>query len=290
MQLSIHSSTSNGGSVSAVIEEVAQARDAGARGYWAPMLSGIDTLSALAAAAALVDDILLCTAVVPIPVRSPFALAQQALTIQEISHGRLVLGIGTSHEQLVRQVFRQEWAPPVATMRTYLEEFRELVTGAQPERLRSAAPAPPVLLGAVNPVMARLAAESADGIVTWAAGLQTVAGVILPAMDARAADRPFRVVLANPLCVTADEDGGRAAIHAKLGRYDDLPSYRRVFDREGVQGIAELAVVGDEAAVRRELDRFDDAGVTEFAAHVVGSEEDRRRTWAFLTEETARRR
>lgn len=284
MKLSIHSSTTNHGTVATVVEEVRRTAAAGLSGYWAPMLSGVDTLTALAVAGAAVPGVELCTAVVPIPVRSPFALAQQAVTLQEVTAGRLVLGLGTSHEALVRDVFRGEWQPPLATMRAYLDDLLPLLESADPRRLRVAAPRPDVVLGAVNPRMAELAVERADGVVTWAAGLRTVEEVLRPALRDRAVGRPFRIVTAVPFCVTDDEAAARAGIHTKLGAHDGLPSYQRVLRREGVTGVAGVAVVGDEASVDRQLERFAAAGVTEFAAHVVASGPDLDRTWSYLAE------
>ncbi|UMG91295.1 LLM class flavin-dependent oxidoreductase [Nocardioides sp. TF02-7] len=246
MRIAIHSSTTNRGSVEQVVAEVARTREAGLAGYWAPMLNGVDTLTALAVAGARVPDVRLGTAVVPLPLRSAYALAQQALTVQEVTGGRLTLGLGTSHQVLAEELFAVEWRPPLATMATYLTALGSLLSGAEPQRLRppsrSQAPAPEIVLGAVNPRMAALAADAADGVVTWAAGARTVADVIVPAAAGR--ERPFRVVTAVPVCVTDDEPAGRAAIHRKLGANDALPSYQRVLAREGVDGIAALSLVG----------------------------------------------
>lgn len=285
MRVSLHSSTTNRGTVEQITAEVARVREAGLGGYWAPMLNGLDTLTVFAVAAARVPDVALGTAVVPIPLRSPYALAQQALTVQEVSGGRLTLGLGTSHRPLAESLFRVEWRSPMATMRTYLDELRRLLAGDEPDRLWRRVTPPHVVLGAVNPAMAAYAAERADGVVTWAAGLRTVEQVVVPAA-ARRGD-PFRIVVCQPLCVTDDEDAARAAIHRKLGANDALPSYQKVLEREGAPGIAALSLVGDERSVGEQLDRFADAGVTEFAAHVVAAGSDDDRTWRFLAERAA---
>lgn len=287
MRIAVHSSTSNHGTVQAVVEEVREADAAGVAAYWAPMLSGVDTLTTLAVASVTAPTIDLCTAVVPIPVRTPFALAQQALTLQETSGGRLVLGLGTSHEALVKSVFHGEWEPPLATMRTYLDELIGLLEGDSSQRLQPRASRPPVVLGAMNPRMSALAAELTDGIVTWAAGLRTLEEVTLPAVAGRPVGKHFRLVAALPICVTDDVEGARAAIHRKFGMHDGLPSYQMVFAREGVSSTAEISLVGNETEVGAALDRFEALGVTEFAAHLVAKGDDRARTWAFLSARAA---
>ena len=63
-------------------------------------------------------------------------------------------------------------------------------------------PVPPLLLGAVNPAMVRLAAELADGVVTWSAAEATFRELI--ALAAASAASGFRVVASLPVSVTHD--------------------------------------------------------------------------------------
>jgi hypothetical protein len=73
-------------------------------------------------------------------------------------------------------------------------------------------------------------------------------------------------------------------IDKTLTMYGQLPSYRAMFDREGVAGPGDLALVGDEDAVLRMIDGLRDAGVTDFAAsEFTPSPEERARTRALLT-------
>ena len=58
----------------------------------------------------------------------------------------------------------------------------------------------------------------------------------------------------------------RAAIGQGLKMYGELPSYRAMFDREGVDGPADLAIVGGAAAVEDGIMAMAAAGVTDFAA------------------------
>jgi len=44
--------------------------------------------------------------------------------------------------------------------------------------------------------------------------------------------------------------------------YGVLPSYRAMLDREGAQGPGDVAIVGDEIAVRAQLERLAEIGVT----------------------------
>ncbi|MEV6901313.1 hypothetical protein [Amycolatopsis sp. NPDC051372] len=64
------------------------------------------------------------------------------------------------------------------------------------------------------------------------------------------------------------------------------PEYRAVFDREGVAGAGDVALVGDEDAVATQLGRLRDAGVTEFFFSPQGSLAEQRRTITVLAEFT----
>jgi 5,10-methylenetetrahydromethanopterin reductase len=288
VRIAIHSGLTMRSTVARVVAEVRKVAESGLAGYWAPMLTGHDTLSVLAIAGHEVAGVELGTAVVPMPLRPPFALAQQVATVQDAVGGRLALGIGPSHEALVRDAFGLVWEPPIATTRRYVRELTELMTDQEDRRLTIASSPTPILLGAVNPAMAALAAELASGVITWAAGPKTITEVIVPALRDRP-DRPaFRIVAALPVCVTGDEARTREHIDRLLGANDQLPSYQRVLRREGVRGVAQIAIVGSASEVSRSLDEFASAGVTDFAANVMAaSKSDEANTWDFLASRAA---
>ena len=77
----------------------------------------------------------------------------------------------------------------------------------------------------------------------------------------------------------------RAAIGKGLKMYGELPSYRAMFDREGVGGPGDLAIVGSASAVRDGILAMADAGVTDFAAsEFTPNAADREPTRALLKE------
>ena len=51
-----------------------------------------------------------------------------------------------------------------------------------------------------------------------------------------------------------------------------MPSYRAMFDHEGVEDPAEVAMFGDESALDKALSELESAGATDFAAQVVSTE------------------
>ena len=273
-----------------------RAADDGFSSAWMSNIFGLDALTALAVAGSQVPGIELGTAVVPTYPRHPVALAQQALTVAAATGGRLTLGVGTSHEIVIRDMFGYDFSKPAGHTREYLSILRPLLNG-EPAKVRGeqlsaditlSTPGPtpvPLLLAALGPRMLRLAAEYTDGTVLWMTGAATVASHIVPTITAAAQDagppRP-RVVCILPICVTSDPDAARAAAAQVFAIYGQLPSYRAMLDREGAAGPADVALVGDEAAVEAQLAGLADAGVTDFVAGEFGRGEDAARTRRLL--------
>ena len=65
------------------------------------------------------------------------------------------------------------------------------------------------------------------------------------------------------VAVTDDVDAARAAAATSLALYDSIPSYQKVFAREGVSSAVDLAVIGPAETVTRQLKSYIDAGATD---------------------------
>nr|BFE80633.1 hypothetical protein GCM10020093_032340 [Planobispora longispora] len=140
----------------------------------------------------------------------------------------------------------------------------------------------PVLIAALAPRMLKLAGEVADGTVLWMTGPKTVAEHVAPAVTeaARAAGRPApRIVCGLPICITDDVEAARARAAEVFAVYGHLPSYRAMLDKEGAEGPAQVALIGDEDTVAAQLETLAKAGVTDFAASEFGRDQ---RTRDFL--------
>ena len=283
------------GGIDELVQAVAEAKAEGFATYWLPQIFGIDALTALAVAGREVPDIELGTSVVPTYPRHPMALAAQASTVQNVTSGRLALGIGLSHQIVVESIWGYSFNKPVRHMKEYLSILRPLLYGEQVAvrgetvsmngglTVDQPFGAPPILVAALGTQMLGLTGRLADGTITWMTGPSTLAEHTVPTLRSatQEAGRPeaFRVVAGFPVCVTDDAAAARDRASKVFAMYGALPSYRAMLDREGLGGPADVAVVGDEATVRGELERIADAGVTDFCAAEFGStEEERRRT------------
>src|SRR5205085_323353 len=100
---------------------------------------------------------------------------------------------------------------------------------------------------------------------------------------AEKAGRPSpRVAVGLPVCVTNDPAAARETAATTFTIYGQLPSYRAMLDKEGAAGPADVAIVGDEDTVAKQLDRVAEAGATDFAAAPFGSPQEIERTTALL--------
>ena len=286
--------TIGGRSVDDIVAATRAAAEAGMHSVWSSQIFGLDALTALAIAGREVPGIALGTGVVPTYPRHPMMLAAQARTVQQASGGRLHLGIGLSHQVVIEGMLGMSFDRPLRHMREYLSILVPLCEGEPSDfagetltgRVTLDVPCDPVpvLVAALGEKMLRLAGATTAGTMTWMTGPRTIDEHIAPTINDAAADagRPApRVVVSLPVAVTDDPSAARATAAELFAIYGTLPSYRAMLDREGVEGVADVAIVGDESEVRDRITALLDGGATEFVAAPF---ENLGRTTALLAE------
>ncbi len=275
-----------------------RAEAAGFDSLWMAHIRSLDAISALTIAGMQTSTIELGTAVTPIYPRHPMALAQQALTAAQACKGRFVLGIGVSHKIVVEDMLGMSYDKPARYMRDYMGALMPLLNGeiAQYEgdqftvrNLQIDMPgvsAPSTIIAALGPVMLRMAGTLADGTNTWMVGPKTVASHIAPILNAAAdaaAKATPRIIAGYPIVLTNNIEDARDKLASDLEIYGQLPSYRAMLDREGAEGPQDLALVGDEKELRESISRIEAAGVTDFNAAIMDTEDGAyERTFDFL--------
>jgi F420-dependent oxidoreductase-like protein len=252
-----------GRSLESALNRVRLAERLGYHSAFTTHLAGRDSLTVVAAYASATESIQLGTGVMPIYSRTPVATAQQAVTVDEISAGRLTLGIGVSHEVTVENWYGGQIGKPVAEMRDYVAILRAIFAGEDPPesdtwmtrfRFLGVQPRPelPIYLAGLSPRMLELAGEVADGVVLWLCNPDYIRDVVVPHVTEgrRRAGRDldgFDIVAAVPTAVTDEVDGARATLRADLAPYFLLPFYRAMIERSGYEADVKLF---DEAMER----------------------------------------
>ncbi len=262
------------------VQGVIDAEKDGFDGIWFGQIFGPDVLTVLALAGQKTNRVELGTSVVPTYPRHPHMLAQQALTVQAACGGRFNLGLGLSHAPVVESMWGLSYDRPAAHMREYLSVLIPLIREGRAsfsgEFFRVSATVqvpvpkpPPVLIAALAPVMLRMAGEMTDGTITWMAGPKTLETHIVPRITkaAKEAGRPApRIVVGLPIAVTDDPTDARERAGRSFQIYGTLPNYQRMLNIEGAGGPADVAIVGNESEVEKQLRNLASTGATDFLA------------------------
>ncbi|MEV1005641.1 TIGR03564 family F420-dependent LLM class oxidoreductase [Nonomuraea sp. NPDC050202] len=294
-----------GTGVDILLRKVEAAAQAGFASVFLNQLTSLDAITVAGLAARETAGIEVGTAVVQSYPRHPLALAVQALTAQAVSGNRFTLGVGPSHRQIIEGSYGLSYDRPARHTREYLTALVPLLRGEAVEYRGETLSAsgqvevpdvtpPAVLLAALGPAMLRIAGELADGTVTTWTGAAALADHVVPCITkaAREAGRPEpRVVAATLLAVTSDPDGVRRQVAGQLGYAAGFASYRSLLELQGLAGLHETVIAGDEDTVARELTRFADAGATDLLISLLGDEHQQSRTLDLVRDrfvETAR--
>ena len=168
------------------IVQVAEAERLGFDSLWTAEAYGSDALTPLAWWGARTERMRLGTALCQLSARTPTAMAMAAITLDHLSGGRLVLGLGVSGPQVVEGWYGQPFPKPLARTREYLSVIRKVLARDEPvtndgpfyplpypggtglgKPLKSIVhplrPDIPIILGAEGPKNVAMAAEMADG-------------------------------------------------------------------------------------------------------------------------------
>lgn len=255
---------------------------------WYGQVFGPDVLTVIALAGPRTSKIEFGTSVVPTYARHPTVMAQQAMTAQAATGGRFSLGIGLSHAPVVEGMWGMSYDRPAVHMREYLTIVQSLIQTGRADfegemfkvHATVAIPAekkPPVLIAALAPVMLKTAGTMSDGTITWMTGPKTVESHIVPRLTkaANEAGRGApRIVVSLPVAVTDDPTEAREKAARSFAIYGALPNYQRMLNKEGASGPADVAIVGSETEVEKQIRGIASAGATEFAvaAYPVGND------------------
>jgi F420-dependent oxidoreductase-like protein len=169
-----------------VPEALATAERLGFDSCWTAEAYGSDALTPLAWWGAATERIKLGTSICQVSARTPTAMAMAALTLDHLSGGRFVLGLGASGPQVVEGWYGDDYRRPLARTREYVEIVRQVLAREKPVEFqgeRYQLPNPdgtgfgkplksivhplradlPIYLAAEGPKNVALAAEIADG-------------------------------------------------------------------------------------------------------------------------------
>jgi F420-dependent oxidoreductase-like protein len=222
-----------------LIELAQEAERLGFDSAWAAEAWGTDCVSVLAWLGATTSSIDLGSAIMQIPARTPASTAMTAATLDMLSGGRFLLGLGTSGPQVVEGWHGQPWGKPLLKTREYVEIVRAVLRRevlehhgehydiplrggsglGKPLKLmaRPLRAEIPIYLAAISPRAVAQAFEIADGWLPIFWSPERTREVF---RDAFAAMRPgFDVAAFAPVVLTDDVEAGRDSLKPYYALY-----------------------------------------------------------------------
>ena len=231
------------------LEVVREAESLGYDSVWAAEAYGSDAATVLAWLAGQTEKIRIGSAIFQIPGRSPAMTAMTAATLDNISNGRMILGIGTSGPQVAEGWHGQRFAKPLERTREYVEilrtalarervEFKgnqyELPLPDGPGKALKLMIAPvqkriPIYIAAIGPKntqLAQLSGEIADGWIPTSCSPEHVGEArelleegAAQAQNGKRIDDSFDIAPNVNLCLDDDIDKARDAMRPILALY-----------------------------------------------------------------------
>ncbi|MEM1113797.1 MAG: TIGR03620 family F420-dependent LLM class oxidoreductase [Pseudomonadota bacterium] len=182
---------------------------------WIPEAVGRDPFVTLSVIAPETDQLLLATGIANLYARDAMAMKAARNALDELSGGRLLLGIGVSHAEMVDGLRQHEYSKPLTTMRHYLERLEQaMYLGPPPEKQGM------LLLAALREKMLGLAGSAADGAHPY---------FVTPEHTARAREimGPDKFLAPEQkVLLEKDPSTAREAARKHMSVYLGLPNYR----------------------------------------------------------------
>lgn len=232
---------------------------------WVPEAVGRDPFVLLTALATETRSLRLATGIANIYARDPMAMNAARRSLDELSGGRLVLGLGVSHQEMVSGLRHHDYGKPLSTMRDYLQAMQEAFY---------AGPAPAesglLMLAALREKMLRLAGTAADGAHPY---------FVTPEHTARARDilGPGKLLAPEQkVMLETSASAARAAARKFMEPYLGMQNYRNNlltldfteadFENGGSDRLVDAIVAwGDEKTIRQRIEAHQAAGADHVA-------------------------
>jgi F420-dependent oxidoreductase-like protein len=186
LRLGLNTGYWSGGPPAGIEDAIAEADRLGFDSIWAAEAYGSDVLTPLAWWGSKTEKVRIGTAIMQLSARAPAAAAMAAMTMDHLSGGRFILGLGVSGPQVVEGWYGQSFAKPLGRTREYVKIVRDIIARDGPvtnDGPHYPLPVPngtglgkalkssihpfrddiPIFLGAEGPKNVALAAEICDG-------------------------------------------------------------------------------------------------------------------------------
>lgn len=212
---------------------------------WIPETWGMENFSMLSMISQKAPKPKIGSSIINIYSRSPSSIAMGAATVDTISNGRLVLGLGTSSTPIVEDFHGYKFENPVLRMKEYVEIIKLVLSGKQvnysgkifnlknftllikPQREKI-----PIYLAAVNQKMVDLTWEISDGVIFYLRPINEMKKTIQKMQSKRKIDVTCQIIS----CVSNDEESAITRAKQTLAFYISVGRiYREFLSKNGFE-------------------------------------------------------
>jgi len=263
---------------------------------WIPETWGMECSSMLSTIAQIAKKPKIGSSIMNIYSRTPSLVAMNAVTIDTLSNGRLILGLGSSSQSIVEQWHGVEFTRPLQRMQEYVEIIRQIISGKKvtydgkffhlknfrllikPTRTEI-----PIYLAAINQKMVELTWEIGDGVIFYLRPMTEMQKTIMKMQNKRKIDVACQVIT----CISNDVEKAMARAKKTISFYVSVgKTYREVlakngyeketnaiFDEYGKSGLTDnyrfvsdsmvnsLALCGTPKELAKKIEQFTETGV-----------------------------
>ncbi|MEX2487205.1 MAG: LLM class flavin-dependent oxidoreductase [Nitriliruptoraceae bacterium] len=223
---------------------------------WTNEARGRDAFVLCAAWAAATSSLDVGVGVVPLWTRTPVQLAMGAATLQDLSGGRFLLGLGVSHPVTMQRWHDRSYTRPVTAARELLELLEAIESGQRVRaegdvfrvadfqlEITSSAPPSRRYLAAMGPRMLELAGTHADGVLlNWSGPgeVERAAAIVRNAADRRGRGRAdVEVASYVRIAVGESRRSAQRALSREIAKYARLDAYVEHFGRQGFSAMVD---------------------------------------------------
>ncbi len=263
---------------------------------WIPETWGMENFSTMSAVASNTDSQKIGSSIINIYSRSPSTIAMGAATVDILSNGRLILGLGTSSMPIVEDFHGNKFSNPVQRMKEYVEIIRLALSKKQmnysgkvfelnnftlliePKRKSI-----PIYLAAINEKMVNLTWEIADGVIFYLRPLEELKKTITKMQSKKRIDVACQIIT----CVSEDSENAILRAKKTLAFYISVGNiYREFLSKNGFQNetknifeefknsgfksnyelvtdkmLNSLCIAGNPNESKKQLQKFRDSGI-----------------------------
>ena len=205
---------------------------------WIPETWGMENFSMLSAISSKTTIQKIGSSIINIYSRSPSAIAMGAATVDRLSDGRLILGLGTSSLPIVESFHGYKFEKPLQRMKEYVEIIRLVLSGKQINHngnifdlknfkllIKPKREFIPIYLAAVNEKMVKLAWEIGDGVIFYLRPINEMKKTITKMQSKRKIDVTCQLIT----CVSEDSEVAIERVKKTLAFYISVGKIYREF-------------------------------------------------------------